>query len=79
MAEKRLTKGIAGQCRADRWSVKLTEFTELDDDATESLSNIKGQLGLEGLTSLSDAAAESLNKHDSARLGFRTFQRTQIP
>ena len=77
MAEKRLTKEIAEQCLADRWSVKLTEFTKLDDDAAESLSNIKGQLGLEGLTSLSDAAAESLNKHDSARLGFRTFQKTK--
>ena len=63
MAEKRLTKEIAEQFLADDESVDLNEFTELDDDAAESLSKHEGSLSLDGLTSLSDAVAESLVKH----------------
>ena len=56
MPEKRLTKEIAEQF------VYLSEFTELDDDAAESFSKHVGDLDLDGLTSLSDAAAESLSR-----------------
>ena len=68
MPEKRLTKEIAEQ------SVYLSEFTELDDDAAESLSKHEGYLNLylSGLTSLSDAAAESLSKHEG-RLYLRPY------
>ena len=55
MAEKRLTKELAEQFLAEGWSVKLTEFTELDDDAAESLSRYRSPLSLKGLTSLSDS------------------------
>jgi hypothetical protein len=42
--------------------VDLTEFTQLDDDDAESLGRHESDLSLEGLTSLSDVAAESLRK-----------------
>jgi len=64
MSEKRLTKEIAEQFLADNEPVDLSEFTELDDDAAESLSNYEGDLDLDGLTSVSDAAAESLSKYE---------------
>jgi len=58
MAENVLTKEIAEQFLADEDSVDLSEFTELDDDAAESLGKHTGDyLYLDGLTSLSDAAA----------------------
>ena len=58
MAENVLTKEIAEQFLADEDSVDLSEFTELDDDAAESLGKRTGDyLYLDGLTSLSDAAA----------------------
>ena len=42
---------------------------------TSRLRKSKGGLDLSGLTSLSDAAAESLSKHATLeRLGFKTFQ-----
>ena len=64
MAEKRLTKEIAEQFLADVDSVDLSEFNEIDDAAAEILSNCTDTwLSLGGLTSLSDAAAESLSKH----------------
>ena len=64
MAEKRLTTEIAEQFLADEDSVDLSEFTEVDDDAAESLSKHEGNLlDLAGLTSLSDEAAESLSNH----------------
>ena len=69
MAEKRLTRQIAEQFLADDESVDLSEFTEVDDDAAESLSKHEGGLSLDGLTSLSDAAAESLSKHKGSWLG----------
>ena len=50
MAEKRLTKEIAEQFLADEYSVDLSTFTELDDDAAESLSKHEGDLSLYGLT-----------------------------
>ena len=64
MAEKMLTKEIAEEFLADDESVDLEEFTELDDDAAESLSKYEWGLYLRGLTSLSDAAAQSLSKHE---------------
>jgi len=63
MAEKRLTKEIAEEFLADgKRPTHLTAFTELDDEAAESLSKHEGWLCLNGLTSLSDAAAESHSK-----------------
>ena len=64
MAEKRLTTEIAEQFLADTYSVDLREFTEVDDDAAESLSKYEVDLNLKRLRSLSDAAAESLSKHE---------------
>ena len=64
MAEKRLTKEIAEQFLADDEYVDLHEFTEVDDDAAESLSKHDGLLSLDGLTSLSETAAESLSKSE---------------
>ena len=57
---KLLTKEIAERLWTGPGHVDLGEFTELDDDAAESLSKYKGYLSLDGLMSLSDAAAESL-------------------
>ncbi len=63
MAKKRLTIEIADQFLADEDSVDLNEFTEVDDDAAESLSKCEGGwISLNGLTSLSDASAESFGK-----------------
>jgi hypothetical protein len=67
MAEKRLTKVIAEKLLANTESVSLHGFTELDDIAAGSLSMYEASgLGaffeLDGLTSLSDAAAESHSK-----------------
>ena len=69
MAEKRLTREIAEQFLADDESVDLSEFTEVDDDAAESLSMHEDVLSLNGLTSLSDAAAESLSKQKGRLYG----------
>ena len=56
-------------------AVDLSQYTQIDDDAAESLSKCKhltaerlggfcgADLCLDGLTQLSDAAAESLSKH----------------
>ncbi len=68
MAEKRLATEIAEQFVADDESVDLSEFTEVDDGAVENLSRHRGYLDLNGLTSLSDAAAESLSKREKGYL-----------
>ena len=47
MPERRLTKEIAEQFLADEKAVDLSEFTEVDDDAAESLSKHKGEVYLE--------------------------------
>ena len=60
--EKVLTKEIAEQFLANNGSVDLSEFTEIEDTAAESLSKRWEHLYLNGLTELSDAAAESLSK-----------------
>ena len=69
MSEKILTKKIAEQLNSDEDSFYLTEFTKIDDDAAEVLSRfgfntIMQTIWLDGLTELSDAAAESLSKHE---------------
>jgi hypothetical protein len=56
-----LTKEIAERFVADEDSVDLSEFTAIEDDAAESLSKHEGHLGLDGLTSLSDADVSSLS------------------
>ena len=68
MAEKRLTKEIAEHFLADEKAVDLSEFTEVDDDAAESLSKHEGDLAFRPLT-LSDEASESLSKHPSCQDG----------
>ena len=55
--DKVLTKEIAEQFLEDEDSVDLSEFTAIDDDAAEVLSGSEWMLELDGLTTLSDAAA----------------------
>jgi hypothetical protein len=68
MSEKKiLTKEIAEQFIADELSVYLSQYTSIEDVAAEVLSEKSGSvlgssLNLEGITSLSDEAAESLSK-----------------
>ena len=61
--EKVLTKEIAEQFLADPYSVDVEEFTTIEDDAAEVLSECDWPLNLYGLIDLSDAAAEFLSKH----------------
>jgi hypothetical protein len=57
--EKLLTKEIVEQLFADEESINLSVFTKTEDDAAEILSKHEGDdLLLNGLTQLSDAAAE---------------------
>ena len=67
--EKVLSKEIAEQFLTDNGSVDLSEFTEIEHTAAESLSKYQGSLFLDGLTQLSDAAAESLNNFQGGYLG----------
>ena len=60
-----LTVEIAEQFLADNDSVRLQQFTSIEDAAAEALAKHKGALMLEGLTSISDAAAAALGNHDS--------------
>jgi len=61
--EKILTKKIAEQFLEDEYSVRLSGYEKLDDDAADVLRRHTGRwLILRGLTELSDAAAESLSK-----------------
>ena len=62
--ENVLTKEIAEQFIADDEAVDLSEFTAIDDEAARTWSQVEDNLLLSGLTSLSDAAAESLSKHE---------------
>jgi len=57
-----LTKEVAEDCFNDN-DLYLNQFTAIDDDAAECLSEQVCDLQLDGLTFLSDAAAESLSKH----------------
>ena len=59
--EKVLTTEIAEQFLVDEGSVKLEEFTKLEDDAAKILSSSSKDLWLGGLTDLSDTAAHSLS------------------
>jgi len=62
--EKVLTKEIAEQFSADEGDMELSEFTAIEDEAAECLVGMHcGALELDGLTSISDAAALSLSKH----------------
>jgi len=58
--ENVLTAKIAEQFLADEDSVDLSKFTAIEVGGAESLSKYEGELDLNGLTILSDAAAESL-------------------
>ena len=55
-----LTKEIAEQFVADKYSVHLDQYNVIEDAAAESLSKHQGDLNLDGLTGLSVAAAESV-------------------
>ena len=59
------TEQFAAARVAEEGIVELSELTELDDDAAEILSKGHWDLFLDVLTSLSDAAAESLSKSKS--------------
>lgn len=61
--EKILTKEIAEKFVADPESVRLDDFTSLDDDAARALARYKGWLKLDSLTTLSDEAAHALAEH----------------
>jgi serine/threonine protein kinase/uncharacterized protein YfaT (DUF1175 family) len=66
---KVLTREIAEQFLADENTVRLSEFTTIEDAAAESLSKHEGAaLDLSAITQLSDSAAESLSKHEGAAL-----------
>ena len=65
-AEKLLTSEIASEFLSEVGKFTLSdldEFTTIDDSAAELFQQYKWGLTLNGLTSLSDAAAESLSKH----------------
>ena len=67
--EKVLTKEIAEQFLADAKSVELSLFTTIEDAAAENLSKYKGRLYLNGLSEISDSAADSLSKQGDLVLG----------
>jgi len=67
MSAKILTKEIAEQFIADEDSVDLTEFTKIDEDAAEVLSNCSNDLFLDNLVEISDDVAKSFARH-SGRL-----------
>lgn len=69
MSEKILTREIAEQFIADEDSVDLTEFTKIDEDAAEVLSNCSSDLFLDNLVEISDGVAKSFARH-SGRLVF---------
>ena len=58
--EKVLTTEIAEQFLVDEGSVKLEEFTKLEDDAAKVLSKCESDLNLSGLKELSDSSATFL-------------------
>jgi len=59
--EKVLTKEIAEQFLADEYSVDLSEFTAIEDDAAEVLSSsLQGFMSLDGLTEIPDSIAKLL-------------------
>ena len=61
--DKVMTKEIAEQFLSDEGSVDLSDYTTMDDQAAEILNQLKKDyLHLNDLTSLSDAAVESLSK-----------------
>ena len=62
MADNTLTIRIAEEWINRPDSVRLEDFTEMADEAAESLSQLQfpSSFNLNGLTSLSEAAAESL-------------------
>ena len=58
--EKVLTKEIAAQFLVDEYSVKLEEFTKLEDGTAKVLSKCESDLNLSGLKELSDSSATFL-------------------
>jgi hypothetical protein len=60
--QKILIREIAEKFLKDNDSVDLEKFTSLEDDAAKVLAEHKGSLGLNGMTTLSKAAASYLAK-----------------
>ena len=64
-----LTESIVDQFLEDGGSVDLSKFTKLEgDDVAKDLGEYAEYLDLNGLTELSDAAAESLSKNQGENL-----------
>ena len=68
MSNKLLTKEIAEKFLACPDEIDLYDFTAIEDEAAESLSNHQGELALTCIAELSDAAAESLSRHQGHSL-----------
>jgi uncharacterized protein YxjI len=64
--EEMLTVEVAEQFLEDQYSVNLSEFTSIEEEAADVLSNYESYIVLDGLTELSDKAAENLSKHKGA-------------
>ena len=63
-----ITKRIAEEFIEDYYSVSLSDFTLIEDEAAGILSKSKENLNLTGLNELSDKAAQSLSKHRGGQL-----------
>ena len=59
-----LTKEIAEQFLANKYSVAISEFTAIEDAAAESLCGYGGELNID-LDELPESAADILSKHPS--------------
>ena len=68
-APKVLTVGIARKLPKGEFLLRLTEYTQIEDQAAAILSKLNCELYLDGLTEISDAAAESLANHQGLVLG----------
>ena len=67
--ERILTKELAEQFLADRYSVNPGSYSALEIDAAKAISKYKGyDLNLSGLADISDAAAEAISKYKGGRL-----------
>ena len=63
-----ITKRISEEFVEDYYSVSLSDFTLIEDEAAGVLSKSKENLNLTGLNELSDKAAQSLSKHRGGQL-----------
>ena len=66
---KVLTVEIVSKFPKHNFMIHLSEYTSIEQEAAEVLSTLQGELYLDGLETLTDAAAESLSKHRGFILG----------